>query len=371
MLTIKNEHSITAHYANPLLTLAICESNTRLSEMTSAPTKSAKSRPAQPRWGWSGVSKLTRRDQERHVEHLAAMLPATKSSRAEVVTQLVKLRARFHGWLHQDEFGPRRGEQTAALRAHIKLVRELCQLLQKGPSRSRDRLDAALRNSNDALSPVVAALGEAAADVESAMQIAGASNPDIGWFSRVRHCARTLSEQIETLDDNTDGQIELTALCRNFDRSQTVASQNFGLVDAECWLNSYWDVLVETLNTLNVQRGAQERVSLKLLVEELCQFWEQQTGKPVTAHGLAKDVYTSRAETDAGRFVTATVEAMLPDKAWFDQHAEFARSVCAETFLPAEKRNRRQRDLARQILVIMRDFVARRSRPGRMRQPAI
>ena len=73
------------------------------------------------------------------------MLPATKSSRADVVAQLVDLRARFHGWLHQDEFGPRRGEQTATLRAHIKFVRELCQRLNKGKSRSRDRLDAALR----------------------------------------------------------------------------------------------------------------------------------------------------------------------------------------------------------------------------------
>src|SRR5258707_11192617 len=168
------------HYANPaLLPLAIRESHTRLSEMISAPTKSAKSRPAQPRWGWSGVSKLTRRDQELRVEHLAAMLPATKSSRAEVVAQLIELRARFHGWLHQDEFGPRRGEQTAALRAHIKFVRELCQRLNKGKSRSRDRLDAALRSSNDGLSPAVAALGEAAADVESALQITSSKNQDI------------------------------------------------------------------------------------------------------------------------------------------------------------------------------------------------
>lgn len=334
--------------------------------MISAPTKSAKSHTAQPRWDWSGVSKLTRHDQELHVEHLVEMLPATKSSRAEVVAQLVELRARFRGWLHQDEFGPRRGEQTAALRAHIKLVRELCQKLKKGTSRSRDRLDAALRNSNDRLSLAVAALGEAAAHVESALQITGASNPDIGWFSQVRSCAGTLFVQFETLDDATDGEIGLTAVHRKFELSQTAASEEFGLLDAEYWLNGYWSVLVETLNRLNDRRGAQERVSLKLLVEELCQLWEQETGKPVTAHGLAKDVYASRVETDAGRFVTAAVEAMLPEKAWFDQHAEFARSVRAETFLPDEKGDRRQRDRARQILVIMKDFVARRSKPGKV-----
>jgi hypothetical protein len=342
-----------------LLPLAIRESHTKLSEMISAPTKSAKSRPAQPRWGWSGVSKLARRDQELLVEHLVAMLPATKSSPAEVVAQLVELCARFPGWMHQDEFGPRRGEQTAALRAHIKLVRELCQQLRKGTSRSRHRLDAALRNSNDGLSPVVAALGEAAADVESALQIAGASNPDMGWLSRVRRCARTLSEQIETLDDNTDGQIFLTAFCCNFERSQTVASEEFGLVDAECWLNGYWNVLVETLHTLDDQRGAQERVSLKLLVEELCNLYERELERPVAAHGFKEDVYTACVETKSGQFVTEAVKAMLPEKAWFDQRTQFAHSVRANTFPPDD---RHQPDRARQVLVIMMDFVARRPR---------
>jgi hypothetical protein len=331
--------------------------------MSSAPTKSAKNRPAQPRWGWSGVSKLTRRDQELHVEHLVAMLPAKKSNRAEIVAQLVDLRARFHGWLHQDEFGPRRGEQTAALRAHIKLVRQLCQQLQKGTSRARNRLDAALRSSNDGLSPVAAALCEAASNIETALHITGTTNQHIGWFSRVRNCAEALFAQIETLDDTTDGEIYLTAFCRNFERSQTVASEEFGLVDAECWLNGYWNVLVETLNRLNDRRGAQERVSLKLLVEELCSLWERETEEPAAAHGVKGDVYTACVETKSGQFVTEAVKAMLPEKAWFDRHAEFARSLRAETFLPGEKESQRQPVLARQILVIMMDFVARRARP--------
>jgi hypothetical protein len=183
----------------------------------------------------------------------------------------------------------------------------------------------------------------------------------------VRSCAGTLFAQIEAVDDTTDGEIALTALYRNFELSQTAASEEFGLLDAQCWLNGYWNVLVETLNRLNDQRGAQERVSLKLLVEELCQLWEQETGKAVTAHGFVEDVYTSRVETDAGRFVTAAVEAMLPDKSWFDQHTQFAHSVRAKAFLPDEQGDRRQRDLARQILVIMRDFVAaRRSRSSEM-----
>jgi hypothetical protein len=88
---------------------------------------------------------------------------------------------------------------------------------------------------------------------------------------------------------------------------------------------------------------------------DFCELWERETGSRVTAHGQFKDVYIGRAETAAGRFVTATVEVMLPDQSWFEDHAEFARSVRAETFRPGC-----QQDRERQILVIMRDFVKRR-----------
>jgi hypothetical protein len=128
-------------------------------------------------------------------------------------------------------------------------------------------------------------------------------------------------------------------------------------------------VLVETLNGLNDRRGAQERVSLKLLVEELCNLYERELERPVASHGFKEDVYTSRVETKSGQFVTEAVKAMLPEKAWFDRHAEFARSLRAETFLPGEKESQRQPVLARQILVIMMDFVARRARPVKV--PAI
>jgi hypothetical protein len=165
--------------------------------MSFAPTNLGTSGTVQPGWGWSGVSKLASCS-EAHFEHVVAMLPAAESSDEKIAAELVGLCAHFHGWLHQDEFGPSRGKQTAALRAHIKLVRELCRQLRKGTSLSRGRLDAALRNSNDGLSPVVAVLGDAAADVESDLQNKGASNQDIGWFSRVRSCAGTLFTQIET-----------------------------------------------------------------------------------------------------------------------------------------------------------------------------
>ena len=117
------------------------------------------------------------------------------------------------------------------------------------------------------------------------------------------------------------------------------------------------EVVDEALCALNERGGADGRVSLRLLVQELCKLWECETGRPVTAHGMTKLKYTGRTETEAGQFVTAAVEAMLPEPAWFDDHSQFSHPIRAKTFLPSNSPDR-----ARQILVIMRDFVKRAER---------
>jgi hypothetical protein len=63
-------------------------------------------------------------------------------------------------------------------------------------------------------------LSEAAADIKADLRIAGASDREVLWFSQVKNYGETLLAQLHLLDDNTDGQIAFTALCRNFDLSQ-------------------------------------------------------------------------------------------------------------------------------------------------------
>jgi hypothetical protein len=55
-------------------------------------------------------------------------------------------------------------------------------------------------------------------------------------------CAEKLLMQIEALDDTTDGQIALIAICRKFELSQPIAAKEVGLVEVERWFNGYWDV---------------------------------------------------------------------------------------------------------------------------------
>jgi hypothetical protein len=323
-----------------------------LRNMEPGPTNA---RTAKPLWSWTGAAKLNFCGQESHLRDLIATLPARTSSDEQILKYLVDLRAHFQRYLHQDEFGPNRREQTAALRALTRSLRTLQRQLKKISPLTREQLDATLRGTDDPSTPALQAVYEAADDVESDLRVAKGSIQQVIWISRFRSCVETLMAQMELLDTNTDGALWLTALQQNFDLSQP-RDLDFGLAEFESWLNNYWNVLSKTLNELNTRRGAEERVSLKLLVEQLCELWQRETDCRVTAHGIVNDEYTGKAETQAGRFITAAVEAMLPDPSWFEARDEFANSSRAKTFLPRWEQPR-----ACQILVIMRDFVKRRS----------
>jgi len=307
-----------------------------------------------PCWSWSGAEALNFSEQNK-LEPLIAILPAKQSSDEEILAFLVDLRAHFQRWLHQDELGPTRRQQTAALRALKKSLQTLQWQLAKGAPSQREQLDAILRNGHGGSSPTLERIYEAASDLGRYLRIPDSPNRKIDWTSKIKTCAETTMAQSQSLDTNTDGEILLIAIRHIFDPLQTFTPA--GLADAELWLNAYWNVVDKTLCELNERGGAEERVSLKLLVEQLCEFWERETGGPVTAHGMSKLEYTQRTETAAGRFVTAAVDAMLPELFWFDEHREFSYSVRAMTFLPS-----RQADRARQILAIMRDFVKRRKK---------
>jgi hypothetical protein len=308
-----------------------------------------------PCWSWSGAEALNFSEQT-DLRPLLAMLAAKQSSDEQILAFLVDLRARFQRWLHQDEFGPTRRQQSGALSALKKSLQTLRRQLVKGAPSQRQQFDATLRNGGDRSAATLERIYEAAGDFERDLRIAGASNRKIDWAVKIKTSAGTTMAQGQSLDTNADREILLTTLQHRFDPLQT-CPPDFGLTEAEQWLSAYWTVVDQTLCRLDERGGAEERVSLKLLVEQLCEFWERETGCLVTAHGMIKLEYTQRTETEAGRFVTAAVEAMLPEQSWFDEHREFSQPIRATTFLPFW-----QADRARQILVIMRDFVKRRSK---------
>jgi hypothetical protein len=288
-----------------------------------------------PRWFWTGVMPLDGMGDDSRLRELVAMLPARKSSDREILGYLVDLGARFRRWMLQDEFGPDRGEQTAALRVLMKSCRALQKHLLQRSSTFKASLDATLRAGNNPNSLVLEALYEAAGDVAQEWRSNRASHRDNVWITQLQDRIYELMVQSQALDTATGGELFVTAAKRKFDLSQ-ITGLDFRLAQAESWLKSYETMVFETLNGLNTRRGPSERVSIKLLIELLCEFWERETGKHITAHGQVKGEQTYRAETDAGRFVTAAVEAMLPDKSWFDEHADRAQHFRTEIFLPDE-----------------------------------
>jgi hypothetical protein len=301
------------------------------------------------------ASRAELRGQKSHVEHLVALLPTRKSTRQQLVADFVETRQRFRRWLDQDEFGPSRKRHTEYLRELTKTVSTLRQQLAKGPPRLRAWFDTLLRDDGDPSDPVMHSFFGAVADVKKFVGVDGGSTEEREWIGQVQHSIEDLMARAQP-DDNTDEEFVQAAWRYKFDVSQPTGHV-FGLADFERWLKSYSNVLFQALSELNGRRGAQERVSLKLLVEHLCQVWENETGSSVTAHGIVEDTYTHRTETAAGRFVTAAVEAMLPDQSWPGYHLESVRSKRAATFQSGRKPAR-----ALHVLVIMRDFVKRRSK---------
>ena len=221
--------------------------------------------PTRPCWSWSGAEALDFTGPTHELEQFVAMLPEKKSSDDEILAFVVDLRARFQRWLHQDEFGPTRRQQTAALRALKKSIQTLQRQLAKSASSERTQFDAALREG-DPSATILQRIYEAAVDLGGDLRISDASNRKIDWASKIKVGAETAMVQSQSLDTNTDGEMFLIAIRHKFDPLQTCALE-FSLAGAEQWLNAYWNVVDKTLCELNERGGAEERVSLKLLVE--------------------------------------------------------------------------------------------------------
>jgi hypothetical protein len=242
------------------------------------PTKSREGKAVKSAWGWSAAAKRCFSGQDSRVGDVVAILPTQKkSSDEEIATYLIDLGARFQRWLHQDEFGPSRRQQTASLRALVRSSRNLQRELTKSSSLLKDIIDATLRRNADSLAPVLEAFCEAISQLERTLECSGAQKQKVARIAKLEVSAQTLMAQLQSLDTNTDSKIFVAAFVLGFNLSQT-ATPDLGLADVERWLIGYSSVVLNALNELNRRRGAEERVSLKLLVEELCTLWEYETG---------------------------------------------------------------------------------------------
>jgi hypothetical protein len=172
---------------------------------------------SEPRWNWTGVDVLKVKNDDARLRQLAAMFRSKRSSDEGITADLVDLCGRFQRWLHQDEFGPDRGQRTAALRALMKSIQRLDKHLIGGSSLIKGQLDAELRKQNNPSNLMVEALYEAAVDVAGDQLGAGTPDRDALWASRLRDYAFTLLTRSQSADSNTDSEIFPIAQRRRFD----------------------------------------------------------------------------------------------------------------------------------------------------------
>jgi hypothetical protein len=208
-----------------------------------------------PCWSWSGAERLNFPEQTKGLAQLVAMLPTKGSSDNQILAFLVELRARFQRWLHQDEFGPTRRQQTAAPRAFKKSLQKLQRQLARGARSQRDQLDATLRNGDGRSSLTLERIYEAASDLERYLQISESPNRERDWAIKMQVCAGITIAQSQSLDTNTESEIFLIAIRDKFDLLQTCAPDS-GLAGAKQWLNAYRNVVDKKLCELNEGGGA-------------------------------------------------------------------------------------------------------------------
>jgi hypothetical protein len=113
---------------------------------------------AEPRWGWSGANIVCEPSENKdRLFSAVALLPSTNTSIDQIVDQLLALGGRYHRYLHQDEFGPWRAEQLAALRDVIQTLNQLISQLADLTDSARETLCRCLANPTLCTIPIPSA----------------------------------------------------------------------------------------------------------------------------------------------------------------------------------------------------------------------
>jgi|SRR5579863_4706934 len=329
-------------------------------------------RRPEPRWGWSGVTAGCRLDPNgARVAAAVALLPKTRTEPEDIVQRLFELGARYHGNLHQDEFGPARAARSAALRVVEKaldiLLRRLAKLPQRFESLVRLRLAEADMSADAHRADHWATFELERQSLETVFD-AVSSMKDESWpnsrsaaarLRRLRHAAERALGLFDLLDTTSAGEVLLAFA--GFDPNHIPPVPSAG--DAYTTICARLARLRARVSTareaLSSRRGPHERTSLRLLVEQLCRLWLAETGTMVTSSAAVSGKYTGSPQSPAGRFIAATVEALLPSKAWLEEHASKTATAPTKIIMMS------QAGRATAINTMLADYVARHPGPER------
>ena len=334
------------------------------------------SRMASPDWGWSGAAPLVSPVglEQRLSSVVVDLLPRRQSPVCSIVGELLDLAARYARYLHQDELGPTRAEQIAALRQLLEQLDLLCRDLRCLPAHLRVALGSRLaqderwchenRNFATALSGDSAsleALYEAAVDVGASLVRAQAIR-DAELMESLSEIAKRAWGVLGSLDTTTALKVALDAPLRPAAAGADDMPGTEPLTVLCTEIDGLGHRFDKTLSRLRSARGPEPRVSLPWLVWQLCDLWVRESGEAVTSSAVRKGKYTSEPQSPAGRFVLAAVEALQPSEAWLREHEIERAPVRARTIVGSK-------NLYRAIHFGMRQYVAHHPSANRRGRP--
>jgi hypothetical protein len=294
--------------------------------------KRSQSNAASPRWGWSGVHQIIPPLwAEAELRRVICLLPSRQSSIENIVAELQAIGARYHRYLHQDEFGPTRAERMQALRDLLAHLGVLSSRLESLPPQLRLVLsDGSLeyRSSTEQLDvdPVAFySTDQAVIDVvsESALNLRhtliGVGRIDeANLVGEICAAADAIAPLLWNLDTTTDANVAIDVGSAGPEPTNNSVDPLIAVSAAIRRLSSRFEL---ALTHLRRRKGPEARLSLVLLVWQLCDLWRRETGRPVTANPVRQGAYTGRPQSASGRFVCEAVEALQPTAAWIDDHA--------------------------------------------------
>jgi hypothetical protein len=320
---------------------------------------------ATPRWDWSGVDQLiTPTISDGDMARIVESLPACRSTPEEIKSKIQALGARYHRYLHQDEFGPTRAERMSALRAMQTCVELLDSLIVHLPqhlalelttTEPDQSLSFRILRSWTILRGWTMEQIHQAASTELAWRHSLHSADDLHMLEEICTRAGAAIEVVSLLDTGSEGELFDDAV-----RTGVLFKNNvFSIIDAPLFALKTQVGL--TLDRLRRQGGPERQVSVSWLVWEACDLWTRETGEPVTNSAVRNGDYTGSPESPAGRFVLAVVEALQPSESRMAQHLRADAAVRARK-LAASPVYR-----ARMVHFAMRDYVAHHPPPGTRR----
>jgi hypothetical protein len=252
---------------------------------------------AQPKWCWSGMSKIPSLHELRNRVRVIVERMPVEASRVElIISEVLDLGARYHRYLHQVEFGPCRAERLAALRQLVMQIDNLLKALRQLPHWLKDELSSALARDT----PFRRTKSRAEQNF---------NNKAVAWrllaaIERIQDC-RDHGSEVKLIEFI---HREATETCGRLLSVDTATEENL-FFNGELVLRRNWKERLPNLaevrrrltrlgrnamlaiDYLEQKKGPEPASSLAILVVELCELFRRETGSRITGASLG---YTAR-----------------------------------------------------------------------------